>query len=260
MIVDWSALDEELVAWSAEGLKLPLWWRDDDAVEPTPQLVRLSDLSENLGIPIHLAVVPAHATLDLSRFLQTRSHIIPVVHGWAHYNHAPADEKKAEFRLHRPLEDLVSDVINGHERLIELFGEMVMPMFVPPWNRIDSDVVRHLPAAGFKVLSTATPRKSLYAAPGLLQINAHLDPIDWRGTRSLASPDQLIKQLVQQLRDRRMGVTDNTEPYGLLTHHLVHDEDIWSFTEDVLSRLLDGPGRCWTIAETSKRTLPHEPT
>jgi len=27
---------------------------------------------------------------------------------------------------------------------------------------------------------------------------------------------------------------------GFLTHHLVHDEDIWGFTHACLARLLDG--------------------
>lgn len=84
------------------------------------------------------------------------------------------------------------------------------------------------------------------AAPGLSQINTHLDPIDWRGSRGLADPDMLISQTVALLRDRREGRADADEPFGVLTHHLVHDQRIWDFTEHLLSQLLDGPVRIWT--------------
>jgi hypothetical protein len=47
------------------------------------------------------------------------------------------------------------------------------------------------------------------------------------------------------LQGRRLGTLDNDEPYGLLTHHLVHDAAIWDFTEAMLHRLRDAPVRFW---------------
>jgi hypothetical protein len=256
MTPDWSPLNTELVLWREQDLTLPLWWRDDDAIEPTTALEQLCAMSEELGVPVHLAVIPAHASKALATRLAASPGMIPVVHGWAHQNHAPASEKKAEFRAHRPIDATTRDAKDGLDHLRTLFGPSLTPMFVPPWNRIDREVVRELPALGYRVLSTATPRKAALAAPGLWQINTHLDPIDWRGTRGLVSQEYLISQLVQHLQDRRTGMADNSEPYGLLTHHLVHDEDIWKFTREVLTRLLDGPARVWTMAET----LEEDPT
>ncbi len=243
---DWRPLQSELRRWQDAGLTLPLWWRDDDAVAVTPQLEKLSAMSGKLGLPVHLAVIPREAQTALAEYMSDQSALIPVVHGWAHQNHAPADEKKAEFRLHRPLEAVVADAEAGLSRLRALFGAHLRPMFVPPWNRIDSKVAKQLHGLGYRVLSTATPRKILLAAPGLAQINTHLDPIDWRGTRGLIDPDRLIAQTVELLHDRRTGRADNAEAFGVLTHHLVHDQDIWTFTQDLLLRLLDGPGTPWT--------------
>ena len=96
-------------------------------------------------------------------------------------------------------------------------------------------------------LSTFMPRKATLAAPGLTQINTHLDPVAWKSGRGLAEPDRLISQLVQQLKDRRLGFADNAEPYGILTHHLVHDEAVWTFTNDLLNHLIAGPVRLWTV-------------
>ncbi|MEX0366492.1 MAG: polysaccharide deacetylase family protein [Ruegeria sp.] len=246
MTPDWTPLDRELTIWADEGLTLPLWWRDDDATAPTPELTRLSELSERLGLPVHLAVVPKPADEALAEYIAPRPHLIPVVHGWAHKNHAPKEEKKAEFRLHRPLDQVLADAEAGLARLRALFDGTLHPMFVPPWNRIAPETVSGLPALGFRVLSTATPRKTALAAPGMEQVNTHLDPIDWRGTRGLVDPNVLIGQMVTLLQDRRAGRTDNDEPLGLLTHHLVHDQDIWTFTEALVTRLMASPVRVWT--------------
>lgn len=251
MSVDWAPLNQELADWRAAGLVLPLWWRDDDAIEPTPELDRLSELSEALGLPVHIAVIPATATRELATYFATRPHLIPVVHGWAHQNHAPADQKKVEVGTHRPAPVVLDEIKRGQTRLTGLFGHTLRPMFVPPWNRIAPEVRDGLPKLGFKILSTATPRKQSAAAPGLEQINTHLDPIDWRSTRSLVPTTRLIEQTVKLLKDRREGRTDASEPFGLLTHHLVHDEQIWTFTRDFVARLMAGPVQVWT-AQTAE--------
>ena len=253
MNADWTALDQELRTWQDQGLTLPLWWRDDDAIRPTPHLDRLTRLSESLNLPVHLAIIPRDATQALANHLATSSQLVPVVHGWAHQNHAPQGEKKAEFDAHRPVEQAMADAGHGLETLRALLGEAVTPMFVPPWNRISDDVVQELAELGYASLSTFKPRTAAKAAPGLQQINTHLDPIHWKGSRSLVPPQQLLDQVTQQLISRRNGLADNAEPYGILTHHLVHDSAIWDFTEALLGRLLAGPAVVWTHPQ---RTAP----
>ena len=251
MTVDWTPLQAELQRWRSEGLSLPIWWRDDDATTFTPQLERLTALSDHLNLPVHIAVIPRDAAESLAVYVKERSCLIPVIHGWAHQNHAPADEKKSEFRLHRPMATIIEDAKAGLARLTDMFADRLRPVFVPPWNRIAPETAAHLPDLGYRILSTATPRKSMMAAPGLQQINTHLDPIEWRGTRGLVAPDILIAQTVGLLRDRREGRADSAEPFGVLTHHLVHDQDIWQFTGDLLRILLEGPSHVW-IAKPMK--------
>lgn len=246
MTPDWTALDSELDNWRSAGLTLPLWWRDDDAIRPTPALDRLTALSAALGLPVHLAIIPAHATADLARYLDDAPQLIPMVHGWFHENHAAAGQKKAEFPASRPPGDRLADIRRGAERLTDLLGRRPAPVFVPPWNRFGADLAAHLPGLGFAAISAFTPRRTPLAAPGLVQINTHLDPIDWRGTRSLADPSRLVSQITADLQDRRQGRADNDEPYGLLTHHLVHDGPIWEFTAELLDHLGRGPLRLWS--------------
>lgn len=238
MTVDWANLDAELAIWRTEGLHLPIWWRDDDAIAPTAALDRLAALAEDLSLPVHIAVIPKHADPALAAYSKDRLLIRPLVHGWQHISHAPDGAKKAEFGHPRP--SAAHELAQALNRMQELFGDDLLPIFVPPWNRLDDGLLPVLADAGYVGVSTYLPRDNRIAAPGLVQINTHIDPIFWRGTRSLVPPDTLITDITKLLQDRRKGLTDPQEPLGFLTHHLVHDEDIWGFTNACLARLLDG--------------------
>lgn len=233
----WHPLDAEIARWTDAGLSLPFWWRDDDAVEPTSALDRLETLAQSFDLPLHLAVIPAGAKDTLAGYVGGRPHIVPLVHGWAHRNHAQANEKKCEFPASRLTAELSSDAAQGLARLQDLFGHRLAPVFVPPWNRIAPDLIQHLPGLGFAALSQYGPRLAPMPAPVLVQVNTHIDPIAWKTSRSLVPLETLIPLITANLKDRREGVTDAAEPLGLLTHHLVHDNAIWDFCETLLTRL-----------------------
>lgn len=248
MTYDWTPLRAALAACRRDGIALPVWWRDDDAVKATPALDRLSELATRLDLPVHLAIIPAHVQETLADDLAPRP-LIPVVHGWAHKDHSGGAGKKNEFLTDR--EDAAHDVETALGRMRDVFGATLRPMFVPPWNRISDRVVKNLPAQGYTALSTFGPRKAVEAVHGLAQVNTHIDPIWWKGTRDLVAPDTLIAQACQHLEARRTGVEDASEPFGLLTHHLVHTEAIWTFTAAYLSELLDGGATPWTLENTT---------
>ncbi|WP_439149462.1 polysaccharide deacetylase family protein [Sulfitobacter sp.] len=238
MKIDWTPLTTELSLWRAGGLVLPLWWRDDDAIAVTPALKTLTALADELSLPAHVAVIPKLAQTTLADFVADQDAIIPVVHGWQHQNHAPAGAKKAEFGHPRP--DALTDATQALERMQDLFGAKLLPIFVPPWNRLDKDLLPGLAKAGYCGVSTYLPRASRLATTGLVQINTHIDPIFWRSGRGLVPPQDQIAGIVSLLQDRRRGHKDASEPLGFLTHHLVHTPEIWEFTRACLGRLLDG--------------------
>ena len=237
MTADWSPLARELARWRAEGRALPLWWRDDDAVAPTPALEQLMALSDRLGLPLHLAVIPEPATEALADICRGLLGVVPMVHGWAHANHAAQGQKKAEFGA--PREGQAKEAAAGLARLRALFDDDLLAVFVPPWNRLDAALLPALAGMGFAGISTFTPRAARLEAPGLVQINAHVDPIDWRGGGGLLPEDALLARITETLAARRTGATDATEPLGLLTHHLVHDAALWDFTARFIAMLLD---------------------
>lgn len=238
MTTDWGPLRRELALWRSEGLDLPIWWRDDDAIEDTAALQALSRLSRMVDVPVHLAIIPKHATRPLIETCAGDPALIPMVHGWAHLNHAPKGDKKAEFNHPRP--DLEMDATRALTLLADAFGDRLLRVFTPPWNRVLPDFSHTLRRIGYIGLSTFTPRQHRFAAPGLVQINTHIDPIDWRGGGGLRAAEALVGDLVSLLEDRRKGRSDSAEPLGLLTHHLVHTPQIWNFTSECLSELLSG--------------------
>lgn len=252
MKIDWSLVLAEQALWRAEGLVLPIWWRDDDAVQPTAALDTLIGLSNAVGLPVHLAVIPKFATTELAAQVANAGCLIPVVHGWAHLNHEPAGSKKAEFGTTHAPEDALRDAHQGVSRLTDLFGAGLRRMFVPPWNRIAPEVVAGLAPLGFDTVSTYGPRGAQMPEPGLTQINTHLDPIDWKGSRGLLDPAGLVLRLAGLMADRRQGLADNDEPLGLLTHHLVHDAEVWGFTGQVLRVLLAGPSRVFQATPSQR--------
>ncbi|PSL18756.1 polysaccharide deacetylase family protein [Shimia abyssi] len=239
MRVDWTALRQELAVWHRDGLRLPFWWRDDDAIAPTKALKQLENLGRNMGVPVHLAIIPANVDQALVEHISDV--IVPVVHGWSHQNNAPLGQKKAEFGAGRDLDLVRQELQRGLERMNGVFGARFSKMFVAPWNRLSADVLSILQDVGFTTVSTFQSRTSAQPIAGLEQVNTHIDPIFWRGARGLVEPVTLVSQTVELLEKRRRGILDAAEPLGYLTHHLVHDAEIWEFSRQFLTEICEGP-------------------
>jgi len=239
----WSLLDRELDAWGAAGRMATLWWRDDDANAPSAALERLLALGVERA-PVALAVVPEPASVDLARRLATAPFARVLQHGWAHRNHRPPGERSAEYAADRPLATMTAELAQGRDRLAELFGARFLPVLVPPWNRVDDAVVAALPALGLRALSTFGAR-----APGTAAVvNTHVDPIAWRAGRGFVGDAKALGELVRHLAARRTGAVDATEPTGVLTHHLVHDDALWRFLDRLLGRTARHQAARWLDA------------
>ena len=235
----WPALGRELDAWAEAGRTATLWWRDDDAIEPTPALDRLLAIRGESGIPLSLAVIPADVDAGLAGIPDA---VTVVQHGITHRNLAPSHEKKAELTSGRIRPE---DLAAGRRRLADMFGGRFLPILVPPWNRIDPVLVPMLAKSGFTGLSTFGRRRSAEPAPGIRQVNCHVDIVDWHGTRGFIGEQQALAQAVGHLAARRRGEADGDEPTGLLTHHLVHDAECWRFVAGFLARTRGHPAVRW---------------
>lgn len=219
---------------AANGNPAKLWLRDDDAIAPSAELDHLLSLTEAANIPVNLAVIPAHSGPALAERLDIAKGVSVAVHGWSHTNHAAASEKKQELGPHRPAPTVLDELARGFSHLVQLHPQHFTPVLVPPWNRIAPQVVAGLPALGFKALSVYGPE----ATAGLPLYNTHVDVIDWRGTRT-GRPDTVLMNEIAQAMAR------SDAPIGLLTHHLVHDAQVWGFLNRLFALTANHPGCCW---------------
>jgi hypothetical protein len=232
----WQRLAAELDRWGPG--EATLWWRDDDAALPTPALDRLLALGPQ---PLALAVIPGQASALLPERLAGRP-VDVLQHGFAHVNHEPAGEKKAELGSARPAATVLGELARGRQRLERLFGRRALPVLVPPWNRIAEALVDRLPGLGYAGLSTYGPRP---AAPGLHRVNTHVDIIDWRGGRAFIGAAAALDLTLAHLSARRTGRADRREPTGILTHHLVMAEAGFAFLGELLAASARHPAVQW---------------
>ena len=241
---DWRDLEIELEHWKRAGREVTLWWRDDDAVTMTPELERLLAVARpprGAPVPLCLAVIPRQADKSLAKFAEARPQLSILQHGYAHTNHAPGGEKKAELGAHRPAARILAELMEGQALLRALFPATLLPALVPPWNRIAPAVRSGLAAAGFIFISTYGPRDS-----GDRQaVNTHADIIEWHHGRGFVGTETALALIASHLAARRLGRADPDEPTGILTHHLVHDEGCWNFLTELVYRLSREAGVRW---------------
>ncbi|MDA1099588.1 MAG: polysaccharide deacetylase family protein [Proteobacteria bacterium] len=252
-MASWSDLIEELKRWAAAGRRPDLWWRDDDAVAPGPRLRQLTELSRKAGIALALAVIPGRAEDALQEVLADLTGVKILVHGLTHQNHAPADRKKAEFGADRPVRQMLDDAAIAWKNLADRFPLQALPVFVPPWNRIDADLVHRLPQAQFRGLSRFGPRAAAHPAPGLLECNCHLDLIDWHGGRRFIGETRALDRLIAHLRERRNGTVDPEESSGILSHHDVMDQAGWDFLAELFARTKECDNVHWLTTDEAFR-------
>ena len=239
--MDWPTLANELDCWADAGQPATLWWRDDDAVAPSRALDRLLAMGER--VPIALAVVPEPAVAELADRLSGEPQVTVMQHGWRHVDHAAQAEprqRSSEYPGGRAEAEVSSEFVLGRRRLVELFGERALPVFVPPWHQLDDRFLPLLRRAGISGISRRAPRQSRTVA-GLVQTNIHATLMQWIGSAQIpvfAGEAAVLTRIEGHLRGRRLGAFDSEEPTGILTHHLVEDTASYSFAARLLELTL----------------------
>ncbi|EFO30539.1 glycosyltransferase family 28 protein [Roseibium sp. TrichSKD4] len=231
--------------WFAErGKKVRFWWRDDDAIEPTDDLDRLLLIANTHKVDVALAVIPKNATEALATHLANEPHAVVLQHGWQHKNFQRKDlgEKAAELGTRRDPDELLGQLAQGRDRLKSLFGDKFIPAMVPPWNRIAPEISRRLPSIGLTGLSTFT----WHNFPRAGQVQSHVDMIKWKKDRRFIGWESARLRLELQLCRRR---TNPSEPLGILSHHLSHDEGCFEFLQELLTIAAHHDGAKWPRIE-----------
>lgn len=237
----WLPLINELDRWHEARITARLWLRDDDAVAPTSLLDELGGLTERFRIPVTLAIIPASTGADLVEHLRNTPHMTPAIHGWLHANHAPQGEKKQEYGLHRGREAVLEELTGALERMRSLYGDRLVPMLIPPWNRIAPELMPDLPGLGYRALSAFG--EPILEVTGLAVVNTHVDLIDFRRTRRCHEHEFLARQIAGELARSRLS---DGSAVGILSHHLVEDPSAMRFLKDLFTVTTNHPACRWT--------------
>ncbi len=173
-------LDPVAEALDAAPAAVRVFFRDDDAGWSDDRLRVLLDRFAAHGLPLDLAVIPKALRGSLARELRARAgdRLALHQHGLAHANHEP-EGRKFEFGPSRSRDAQRADIEAGRELLFERLGELVQPIFTPPWNRCTAETGEVLVELGFTALSRDRTAGRL-GLPGLAELPID---VDWFATR-----------------------------------------------------------------------------
>ena len=121
-------------------------------------------------------------------------------HGTDHRNRAAAGEKKTEYPAAEPADAALKRISRGMATLRPVSG--FIPVLAPPWNRMRNDLLDKLPGIGIRGISAYGPQKSREPAPGLRQVNTHVDVVAWRRGRRFVGEEQALSQAIKWLDHR----------------------------------------------------------
>jgi hypothetical protein len=143
---------------------------------------------------------------------------------------------------------MASELAAGRARLSDLFGTRAQPVLVPPWNRFDDSLFGLLALCGLTGISRARARSASSRALGIIEANIHVDLVDWKGSRGFVGEDAALGGLVEHLRARRLRAVCADEPTGILTHHLLQDEETDAFLDRLITVSVAHPAALWLDA------------
>src|SRR5918912_3305531 len=247
----WPDFVAELDRWGQSGRIASLWWRDDDAIAPSPELTSLLQLAGDA--PIALAVIPAEARPGLAALIKKMPRVTALQHGWRHDNHALADTKKSEVPADRPAAAVAAELAEGRAKLTALFGARALPVFVPPWNRFADGFVPLLTKIGIRGLSAMASRNVKTLPPNIVSMDAHIDLVAWKDGKRFIGTAAALSALIGHLRARRLGRTMLGQTVlsavtGILTHHLVMDRAGAGFLDRLVATIERPPAAPWASA------------
>lgn len=235
----WKPLDDALAALASRETPLAIWWRDDDTTAMSPELRRLFALREKHAVPVALSVIPNESDKLLADALPADG-VDVLVHGFAHENHAPPAERKAEFGPHRPLATMLDELDHALAIIRKRFPRHFLPVFVPPWNRMDKKLIGELAPIGYTGLSRLGPRQR---HDKFVEINAHVEVTDWK-KRETQTHERFASLLAKSLR--ACAITG--EPLGIVSHHRVHDDRAFALLDELFAKLRGAGPLAWPSA------------
>jgi len=210
----------------------PFFFRADDIGAGGRAFEALCRLFRYHEVPLAMAVVPAW----LSRVRRDQLFRLAPLdepfwgwhqHGWRHVNWQRIG-KKSEFGEQRPFEKQWRDIWQGQQKMKEIFGDHLVPVFTPPWNRLSNSTVRILHELEFQGVSLASPLPRGVKSPvGLKNLRVQLDLHTRKDKDGVADFETLLDELA--------GCLSKREPLGIMIHHHRMTYFAFEFLHELLS-------------------------
>ena len=213
---DWQEQLTEAIDQASRNNSLQVFWRADDIGAGGWAFQALCRLFRHHGLPLAMSVVPAWLS-DLRRKQLFESAPREESlwswhqHGWRHVNWQRSG-KKSEFGEERPFEKQWRDIWRGRQKMLDIFGDRLVPVFTPPWNRLSLSTTRILQELDFKGVSTAGPLPRGAKPPLTLKnLRVQIDLHTRKGKDGAAD--------FQALLDELASLGGRKEPCGIMIHH-----------------------------------------
>lgn len=196
---------------------ITFFFRNDDVGWDDARLFELLDLFAEFDVPLDLAAIPTAISPRTAVRLKTLSDENPGKlsihqHGYAHLNHEQTG-RKCEFGETRSREMQQADIEAGKNRLNDLFGPTLDPIFTPPWNRCTAATAACLREAGFELLSRDT------TAPPLSEMAELPVSIDWFAKR------KSVRLTPEEIGSSFTAAASACSRVGVMLHHALMNEE-----------------------------------
>jgi len=193
-----------------------LFFRADDIGAGGRAFQALCQLFRGHQIPLAMAVVPAWLTGIRTEQLFAAAPLEESFwgwhqHGWRHVNCQRTGDK-SEFGEQRPAEKQWRDISMGLKKMNEIFGEHLVPVFTPPWNRLPTATLKILQELNFRAVSMTKPfPSSVKPGLGLKNFRIQLDLHTRKAKDGSADFIALLGELSHLMTKK--------EPVGIMLHH-----------------------------------------
>jgi hypothetical protein len=213
-----------------------VFFRADDVAIPSIRQDRLLELFTRRNVPLCAAIIPAWMNAarwaHIQRLIRDRHHLFAWhQHGWNHQNHEPLG-KKQEFGPAVTLDRKHRALVRGRDKLLAIMGEQFLPVFTPPWNRLDTMTMTLLRQEGYQAISRYQGNKPP-TPPDLPDFPVNVDLHTRRETSPEAGWTALLGEVQQAL---------GSGTVGFMLHHQRMNEAAFTFLDGMLAEVQGHPG------------------
>ncbi|MGV8073587.1 MAG: polysaccharide deacetylase family protein [Syntrophobacteraceae bacterium] len=208
-----------------------IFFRADDIGAGGRAFETICQIFRSHNIPLGMAVVPAWLSpARLENLFETAPLDEPLwgwhQHGWRHVNWQRIGGK-SEFGEQRPIEKQWRDIWQGRQKMLSIFGERLVSVFSPPWNRMSHVTMRTLQQLDFRGVSLAGPLPRGPRMPAILKnLRIHVD-LHTRKAKDGAADFQVLLDELGSLLGKK-------EPAGIMLHHHRMPPFAFDFLDELL--------------------------